>query len=144
MNSAGRWPPAKATRNPHGVEEKEVLFFEGKFPQLHSISFFVSHSLHFHPTPFYSSSRPTFSRSFSSFSQTLHISLSAAIRTENCFSLQLLRILPAFPQSQKRLAFFCSFRAFLLSSPIACIGAWFVSHREFRSPMPKSTTWSRP
>ncbi|KAI3285280.1 hypothetical protein DTO002I6_8756 [Penicillium roqueforti] len=106
MNSAGRWPPAKATRNPHGVEVKEVLFFEGKFPQLHSIS-------------------PTFSRSFSSFSQTLHISLSAPSEPR---TLSHFTYTSRFSAISKRLAFFGSLRDFLLSSSIACIGAAFISH----------------
>ncbi|KAI2696584.1 hypothetical protein CBS147332_8936 [Penicillium roqueforti] len=72
MNSAGRWPPAKATRNPHGVEVKEVLFFEGKFPQLHSISFFAH----------------IFSIFLIFLSDPPHLPL-RAIRTENTFSLHL-------------------------------------------------------
>lgn len=57
MNSAGRWLPAKATRNPHGVKEKEV--FSSK---ANSHSFIPSLLLPiFHPTfPLYHRPDPHF------------------------------------------------------------------------------------
>lgn len=89
MNSARRWPSAKPTRNPHGVKEKEVLFFEGEFPQLHSISFlFPIFYLNLPPTPLSIFQTHIFSIFLISLSNPPHIPLRAS-RIENSFSLQL-------------------------------------------------------
>lgn len=96
MNSARRWPSAKPTRNPHGVKEKEVLFFEGEFPQLHSISFlFPIFYLNLPPpTPLSIFQTHIFSIFLISLSNPPHIPLRAS-RTENSFSFQLY--FPLFP-----------------------------------------------
>lgn len=138
MNSARRWPSAKPTRNPHGVKEKEVLFFEGEFPQLHSISFlFPIFYLNLPPTPLSIFQTHIFSIFLISLSNPPHIPLRAS-RTENSFSLQLY--FPLF-RNLKRLVCFGSFCDFLLSSSIDCIGAWSISHREFRSTMSNLIAW---
>lgn len=139
MNSAGRWLSAKPTRNPHGVKEKEVLFFEGEFPQLHSISFLFPIFLPESP-PHASAHLPD-----PHFLDLSHLSLKPSTypspRQQNRELFLTSAILPAFPQSQKRLISFDSFRAFLLSSSIDRIGAWSISHREFRSTMSNLIAW---
>lgn len=99
MNSARRWPSAKPTRNPHGVKEKEVLFFEGEFPQLHSISFLFPIFYLNLPPPHASVHLPD-----PHFLDLSHLSLKPSTypspRQQNRELFLTSTILPALPQSQ--------------------------------------------
>ncbi|KAJ9483360.1 hypothetical protein VN97_g10053 [Penicillium thymicola] len=115
----------QAHAKPARSQREGSSFLRRRIPTASFHLFFVSHFLPEFPLPprLCPSSRPTFSRSFSSLSQALHISLSAPAEPR---TLSHFCYTSRFPAVSRRLVSF--FRAFLLSSSIDCIGASSISY----------------